>query len=118
MIMIHPQYHHGHCRMKGFLSFLTLWLLSKKKMTGAEITQELEKRRGHRPSPGTIYPVLKNLTEKKLLSVDGNKKYSLTKKGEEELNMSLDTFFDTFCDVDEMRSHCHCHREYDKNCNP
>ena len=104
--------HFGHCRMKGFLSFLILWIISKKEMTGAEITQELEKRRGHRPSPGTIYPVLKNLTEKKLIKADDTKKYSLTKKGEQELEMSINTFFDTFCDVDEMRSHCHCH----KNC--
>ena len=97
------------CRMKGFLTFLILWLVNKKTMTGAEITQELENRRGHRPSPGTIYPVLKYLTEKELLKVDKNKKYSLTKKGKEELDMSLSTFFDTFCDIDEMRSHCQCH---------
>lgn len=96
--------------MKGFLSFLILWLISKKKMTGAEITEELEQRRGHRPSPGTIYPVLKDLTNKKFLLVDENKKYSLTKKGEVELEMSLDQFFNTFCDVEEMRKQCHCHR--------
>jgi DNA-binding PadR family transcriptional regulator len=101
--------------MKGFLSFLILWFISKKKMTGAEITQELEKRRGHRPSPGTIYPVLKDLTEKNLLKVDENKKYSLTKKGKNELDMSLDTFFNTFCDIDEMKSHCHCHRHNNIN---
>jgi len=96
--------------MKGFLSFLILWLVSKKKMTGAEITEELEKRRGQRPSPGTIYPVLKYLTEIELLQVDDDKKYSLTKKGEKELDLSLNHFFDTFCDIDEMRSHCQCHR--------
>lgn len=102
-------HHNHHCRMKGFLTFLILWLVSKKTMTGAEITQELENRRGHRPSPGTIYPVLKYLTERELLKVDKNKKYSLTKKGNEELEMSLNTFFDTFCDIDEMRTHCRCH---------
>jgi DNA-binding PadR family transcriptional regulator len=94
--------------MKGFLSFLILWLINKKKMTGAEITEELEKRRGHRPSPGTIYPVLKYLTEKGLLSVDEDKKYSLTKKGKQELDMSLNQFFDTFFDIDEMKKHCRC----------
>ncbi len=99
-----------HCRMKGFLSFLILWLINKKKMTGVEITQELEKRRGHRPSPGTIYPVLKYLTEKNLLKVDNVKKYSLTQKGKQELEMNLDTFFDTFCDIDEMKLHCQCRR--------
>ena len=79
-------------------------------MTGAEITQELEKRRGHRPSPGTIYPVLKDLTKQNLLKVDDEKKYSLTNKGKQELETSLNTFFDTFCDIEEMRSHCQCHR--------
>jgi len=106
----HQFHHNRRCRMKGFLSFLILWLVSKKKMTGAEITEELEQRRGHRPSPGTIYPVLKDLTNKELLQVDDDKRYSLTKKGEQELDMSLNQFFDTFCDVDEMRKHCHCHR--------
>jgi DNA-binding PadR family transcriptional regulator len=96
--------------MKGFLTFLILWLLNKKTMTGAEIAQELEKRKGHKPSPGTIYPALKYLTERELLKVDKFKKYSLTKKGKEELEMSLNTFFDTFCDIDEMKSHCQCHR--------
>jgi len=79
-------------------------------MTGAEITQELEKRRGHRPSPGTIYPVLKDLTEKDLLSVDENKQYSLTTKGKKELETSLNHFFETFFDIDEMRHQCECHR--------
>ena len=78
-------HHNRHCSMKGFLSFLILWLISKKKMTGAEITEELVQRRGHRPSPGTIYPVLKDLTNKKLLSVDENKKYSLTKREKRNL---------------------------------
>ena len=103
--------HDRHCRMKGFLSFLVLWLISKKRMTGAEITEELEQRRGHRPSPGTIYPALKYLTNKELLKVDENKKYSLTKKGKEELDINLNQFFDTFCDVEEMRRHCNCHRK-------
>ena len=80
-------------------------------MTGAEITQELEKRRGNRPSPGTIYPVLKDLTEKNLLQVDEDKKYSLTEKGEQELEMSINKFFETFCDIKEMRSHCKCHQQ-------
>jgi DNA-binding PadR family transcriptional regulator len=97
--------------MRGFLSFLILWLISKKEMNGAEISEELEKRKGQRPSPGTIYPVLKYLTEQKLLSVDKNKKYSLTKLGERELEMSLNHFFDTFCDVEEMRKKCRFKRQ-------
>lgn len=85
---------------------LILWLVSKKNMTGAELALELEKRKGHRPSPGTIYPVLKDLKEKSLLSVDANKRYSLTELGRQELEVSLDTFFKTFSDIDDMRSCC------------
>ena len=96
-----------HCKMKGFLSFLILWLISKKSMTGTEIALELEKRKGHKPSPGTIYPVLKNLKDRGLLSVDKKKRYSLTKNGKKELEISINTFFETFCDIDEMKSCCH-----------
>lgn len=92
------------CDMKGFLSFLILWLLSRKSMTGAELALELKKRKGSKPSPGTIYPALKDLRAKGLLSVDKGKRYSLTRKGKRELETSLRTFFETFCDVDEMRT--------------
>jgi len=107
---MHPHRHHRHHMMKGFLSFLVMWMISKQDMTGAEVTEEIQRRRGHRPSPGTIYPVLKYLTENGLLKVDENKKYSLTKKGKEELDMSLNHFFDTFCDIDDMRERCRCGR--------
>jgi DNA-binding PadR family transcriptional regulator len=95
--------------MKGFLSFLILWIVNKEKMTGAEIALELEKRKGHKPSPGTIYPVLKDLKEKGLLQIDEGKRYSLTKKGKDELEVNINSFFDTFCDIDEMKDHCRCH---------
>ena len=96
--------------MKGFLSFLILWLINKETMTGSEITLELEKRKGNKPSPGTVYPVLKDLKDKGFLSMDKNKRYTLTQKGKKELEKNLNTFFDTFCDVDEMRSICQCHK--------
>ena len=97
--------------MKGFLSFLILWLINKKNMTGSEITEELEQRKGSRPSPGTIYPVLKDLKERGLLSIDENKRYSLTTPGKKELDQHLKSFFNTFCDIDEMRTQCQCHEE-------
>jgi DNA-binding PadR family transcriptional regulator len=84
-----------------------MWLVNKKNMTGAEIALEMEKRKGSKPSPGTIYPVLKDLKDKGLLSVDENKRYSLTKRGKKELEIHIHTFFKTFCDIDEMRSCCH-----------
>ena len=99
--------HMEHCRTKGFLSFLILWLISRKSMTGAEIALELEQRKGKKPSPGTIYPVLKNMKEKKLLSIDENKRYTLTTKGKRSLEAHLDAFIKTFHDIDEMKSCCH-----------
>ena len=75
-------------------------------MTGAEIALELEKRRGSKPSPGTIYPVLKHLKEAKILTIDDNKRYSLTKKGHEALEAHLESFIRTFYDIDEMKSCC------------
>lgn len=95
----------AHQKMKGFLSFLILWLISKKSMTGVEVTLELEKRKGRKLSPGTIYPVLKNLKDKDLLSMDENKSYSLTKKGIKELENRLSMFFKIFPDINEMKSY-------------
>ena len=81
--------HNHRCRMKGFLTFLILWLLSKKDMTGAEIAIEMEKRKGHKPSPGTIYPALKELKSRGLIEEIENsirdKVYILTIKGKEVL---------------------------------
>ena len=58
------------CDMKGFLSYLILWILRKTNMNGAEISRELEKRRGTKPSPGTIYPALKELKNVGLIKID------------------------------------------------
>ena len=93
------------CEMKGFLSFIVLWLLSKEKMTGAELALELERRKGNKPSPGTIYPVLKYLKDRGLI-MDKERRYYLTSKGKKELEVHLNTFFKTFCDIEEMKSCC------------
>lgn len=90
------------CEMKGYLTYLILWILSKKSANGAEIGRELEKRRGTKPSPGTIYPALKELRKNGLIEIDSNKNYSLTPAGEEELKVACKSFCDTFYDMDEM----------------
>jgi len=94
------------CDMKGFLSYLVLWILKKKSMNGADITKELEKRKGSKPSPGTIYPALKELKEKGLIISDDNKVYSLTTKGKKELNKACSIFSKIFYDMDEMSCCC------------
>ena len=92
--------------MKGFLSYLIIWNLKKKKMSGTELAEELGKRRGSKPSPGTIYPALKELKEKGLISADENKVYSLTKKGEKELVCACSAFSKIFYDMKDMMKCC------------
>jgi len=44
----------GCCDMRGLLSFSILWLLTKREMYGQEIAEELGRRRGSTPNPGTM----------------------------------------------------------------
>lgn len=91
--------------MKGFLSFLVLRLISKKNMSGEEIRCELERRKGSRPSAGTIYPVLKYLKGNKWIEEvkDGGKekKYRLTEQGRRTLKEANIRFVRMFYDVKE-----------------
>lgn len=90
------------CDMKGFLSFLVLRLISKKPMSGEEIRVEIEKRRGQKPSPGTIYPVLKVLNENGWIQSKEHGKekiYSLTNEGKKELKGATRRFISIFCDM-------------------
>ena len=91
------------CEMKGFLSFIVLKLISKKNMSGDDIRKELAKRRGSKPSPGTIYPVLKSLRKSGFIKEikDGGKikKYNLTKKGQKEVKLATRKFCNLFYDM-------------------
>ena len=92
----------GYCEMKGFLSFIVLRLISKGSMSGEDIRKELKKRRGTRPSPGTIYPVLKSLSEACFIraSSEGKEKmYGLTGKGRKELKKATEKFCRLFYDM-------------------
>ena len=94
------------CEMKGFLSLLLLWMLYKKNRTGAELAEELAKRKGSKPSPGTIYPALKELKSKGIITANKQKVYTLTKKGKTELEHGLRMFCTAFSDFPEMRARC------------
>lgn len=87
------------CDMKGLLSFLILLLLSKRALTGQQIIKEIGKRKGHNPSPGTIYPALKNLSTQKLIKEKKSGKeiiYSLTSEGKASFQLSKKIFNKTF----------------------
>jgi len=87
------------------LTFLVLWLINTGHTTGAEISREYEKRKGTKPSPGTIYPLLKCLKGKGMIA-ETNKQYALTKKGERELLTARKEFQDLFYDMHDI---CDCH---------
>lgn len=92
------------CDMRGFLSFLILWLLNKKSMTGAELAEEIGRRKGGcKPNPGTIYPALKELVRKKAIALKNSrekqKAYALTPAGKAELGRAIDVFSKTFYDL-------------------
>ena len=90
------------CDMRGMLSFLILFMLSKKTMHGQEIAKELEKRKGCRPSPGTVYPALKNLKEENFIkeSKEGKKIiYHLTPLGKKALGVAKEKFCRAFTGI-------------------
>ena len=91
-----------YCDMRGMLSFLLLFLLSKKEMNGQELAEELEKRRREKPSPGTIYPALKNLRKAGLIKENREGKsisYTLTDEGKKELKLAKIEFAKIFSGV-------------------
>ena len=98
------------CEMKGFLSFIVLKLIGKKNMSGEDIGQEIKKRKGTKPSPGTIYPVLKALNKngfiEEIKSSGKTKKYKLTKKGRKELAAATKKFCEIFYDMKDDFQRC------------
>ena len=91
------------CDMRGMLGFLILFLLSKKPMHGQEIAEQIARRKGEKPSPGTIYPALKNLRQLGFIASDEKEGktivYSLTDRGKNALRTSKRRFIQTFLGV-------------------
>ena len=90
------------CDMRGMLGFLILFLLSKKPMHGQEISEETRKRKGERPSPGTLYPSIKNLREAGFLDEKKEGKtitYTLTPSGKKALTIAKRKFCQIFLGV-------------------
>jgi len=90
------------CDMRGLLSFCILWLLSKRSMNGQEVAKELGKMRGLKPTPGTIYPALKDLRAKKLIEMERSGRatvYTLTEEGREGLEEACGYFCSVFGDI-------------------
>ncbi|MDQ3837824.1 MAG: PadR family transcriptional regulator [Thermoproteota archaeon] len=92
-----------YCDMRGMLGFLILFLLSKRPMNGQEIADEIANRKGERPSPGTIYPALKNLRLMGFITIEEKEgkaiSYSLTGRGKNALKVAKRKFTRTFLGV-------------------
>jgi len=90
------------CDMRGMLSFMILWLLSSRPMYGQELATEIEKRRGDKPNPGTIYPALKELSSRGLIKAHQEGRstvYELTGQGKRSLQQSLRYFDKAFGEI-------------------
>jgi PadR family transcriptional regulator PadR len=90
------------CDMRGLLTFQILWELDKEEMNGQQIAEKIAERRGTKPTPGTIYPALKELKEGGFIK--GRKKgrqiiYNLTPKGEKGLIEASRYFLQAFGDI-------------------
>ena len=88
-----------YLELKGFLSFLILHELNVKSSSGDELSVKIGDRKQRPLTPGTIYPALKRLRKKKLISFkrDGRKKvYTLTDLGLVEIDKLYVLFSDYF----------------------
>ncbi len=65
-----------------------LYIVRDSPKSGAEIMEVMEAnlQGWWRPSPGSIYPLLKGLVDEGVLSRSEDKKYALTSKGREEVD--------------------------------
>jgi len=74
---------------RGFLRMYTVMLLASEPRTGYSLMQSIEERSGGtwRPGPGTIYPLLKALTDEGLIAArsagkrEGSVVYEITSRG-------------------------------------
>jgi len=88
--------------MRGLLSFTILFLLARREMYGAELASELARRKGDRPTPGTLYPALKELESRGLIvacSSGKTKCYALTPKGRDGLAECVAYFDHAYGDI-------------------
>lgn len=73
-------------------------------MHGQKIAEEIARRRGTKPTPGTIYPALKDLNERGLIKGEKQGKkviYSLTDEGREGIEEACKYFCKAFGEIFE-----------------
>lgn len=96
--------------MKGQLRPLILQMLAEdEEQSGSTIADMIEDCVGHRPSPGTLYPMLDRMAVDGLIEkekVGRENKYSLTERGEESMQSFMEESSDHLDGIIEsMRKH-------------
>ncbi|WP_202965446.1 PadR family transcriptional regulator [Acidilobus saccharovorans] len=78
-----PWSHMARGRRRGWLRPLVLSLLAKRPMNGMELMEEIYRLTGGlwRPSPGSIYPTLAELSDEGFISRRDDGRYELTERG-------------------------------------
>ena len=73
---------------RGWLRPWVLSIMSRGPKNGAEIIDEVEKMSfgGWRPSPGSVYPLLDEMSQEGLVQKKEDGRYELTEKGKQELD--------------------------------
>lgn len=71
-------------------------------MNGREISEQLGRRKGTEPTPGTIYPALKELRTKGLVKMEKKGRttvYTLSNKGKKGLEKACTYFCSTYGEI-------------------
>ena len=71
-------------------------------MYGQELADEIGKRKGTTPNPGTIYPALKGLKNRNLIkSTKKGRKitYDITEKGRKGFQLAYEYFYKAFGEI-------------------
>jgi len=74
---------------EGYLKLSVLKILSEQDCSGYDLMKKIEESLGKKPSSGSMYPLLKGLEHKKLISSKIQQRstlYHLTAQGKQELN--------------------------------
>ncbi len=88
-----------YLNMKGFLTFQILHELNGMKLCGDDLAEIIGSKKGSKLTPGTIYPALKYLRKKKLVThkkIGRKRMYELTKEGKNEYKIFKENFQQIF----------------------
>lgn len=80
--------------MRGQLRFIILKQIEQAKCSGYDLMKAIEERLGQKPSPGSVYPLLDELTHKGLIKKQAQGRrilYDLSAAGKQELKRLLKT---------------------------